>query len=59
VIPVTLIAFMTNGTFYLMEMRFLLFGNLDLSIGEVGPVEVEWLVALLIGAVGYFGPDCM
>ena len=28
-------------------------------MGEIGPVEVEWLVAFIIGLVGYLGPDCM
>jgi phosphatidylglycerophosphate synthase len=58
-LAVVMIALMTNFTFYTMEMRFLMFGNLDLNIGEFGPVETEWLVASIIGLVGYLGPDCM
>jgi len=50
---------MVNGVFYVMEMRFLMFGSLMLTVGEMGPVEIEWLVACIMGFVGWAGPECM
>ncbi len=52
--------FMANTVFYTMEMRYLLFGNLELTVGEIGPVEVEWLIATVLALFGgYYGADCM
>jgi len=50
---------MVNGVFYTMEMRFLLFGELNLTVGELGPVEIEWLTATGLIMTGYLGPECM
>jgi hypothetical protein len=38
-----------------MEMRHTLFGNLDMIIGEFGPVELELLMISIMLSGGYFG----
>jgi len=43
---------MVNVVFYSMEMKFILCQNLVLNLGEIGPVEVELGVSIVL-ALGY------
>jgi hypothetical protein len=43
-----------------MEMRFLLFNKLGITVGEIGPVEFECFISSLFFLTGsYFGSECM
>lgn len=48
---------MANSVFYTMEMRHLLFGSLDMIIGEIGPVELELLISSIMIGTGLVGSD--
>jgi phosphatidylglycerophosphate synthase len=51
---------MINTVQHTMEMRFLLFGRLDITVGEIGPVEFECMLSSLLLLTGaYFGSECM
>jgi hypothetical protein len=43
---------MTNIVFHSMEMKYILCKNLTLTVGEIGPVEVEAILAVLIFVCG-------
>jgi phosphatidylglycerophosphate synthase len=45
-----------NITFYFMEMRQVMTGKLVLIQDEIGPVEIELMLTLVLFSVGYFGP---
>merc|ERR1719272_1955317 len=50
--------FQLNAIFHCMETRFVLIGNLDMILGEFGPVEAELLLSALLFLIGgYFGSD--
>ena len=43
-----------------MEMRFLMFEKLNITVGDFGPVELECLLTSLLFFTGtYFGSDCL
>jgi len=48
---------MVNIVFYSMEMKFLMLKNLKLVIGEIGPVEIELLLALGFFSAYYYGSE--
>lgn len=48
---------MTNVVFYSMEMKYILCKNLNLNLGEVGPVEVELMFSVILGLGWWFGSD--
>jgi phosphatidylglycerophosphate synthase len=48
---------MVNIVFYSMEMKFIMLKNLKLVIGEIGPVEIEILLASGLFAAYYFGSE--
>jgi len=50
---------LTNIVFYSMEMKYILCKNLNLNLGEIGPVEVELFLATILLLGGYFGADCL
>lgn len=51
---------MTNIVFHSMEMKYILCRNLSLQVGEIGPVEMELILALLtFGIGGCLGAECM
>jgi phosphatidylglycerophosphate synthase len=50
---------MTNIVFYSMEMKFIMLKNLKLVIGEIGPVEIEILLALICVSGFCFGTDTL
>ena len=43
---------MTNIVFHTMEMKYILCKNLTLTVGEIGPVEVELFISVLIFCLG-------
>ena len=46
-----------NIAFFAMEMRFIMFGELTLASGEIGPVEVEIFISSVIASAGYLSPE--
>ena len=52
---------MSNVVFHSMEMKYLMCrGDLQMTVGEVGPLELEGFLALLFIIVGgVIGPECM
>jgi len=48
---------MPNLIFYTMEMKYVICKNLEMIIGEIGPVEIELLMASILISAGYFGID--
>jgi phosphatidylglycerophosphate synthase len=52
---------MSNVVFHSMEMKYLMCrGQLQMTVGEVGPLELEAFLALLfIITGGVIGPECM
>ena len=48
---------MPNLIFYTMEMKYVICKNLKMIVGEIGPVEVELLMASILISAGYFGID--
>jgi len=46
-----------NVVFWSMEMKFILFKDLKMIVGEVGPVEVELIIAFVIFLGGYLGAE--
>jgi len=52
-----IIFLMTNVIFYAMEMKFVLCNNLVMIVGEVGPVEIELLLTMIVGLSGLWGVE--
>jgi len=52
---------MSNVVFHSMEMKYLMCrGQLQMTVGEVGPLELEAFLALLFITVGgVIGAECM
>ena len=48
---------MTNIVFYAMEMKYIVCKNLNLNLGEIGPVEVELIVAIVLVLGSVYGSD--
>jgi phosphatidylglycerophosphate synthase len=48
---------MPNLIFYTMEMKYVICKNLKMIVGEIGPVEIELLMASICISAGYFGVD--
>lgn len=47
---------MPNVVFYTMEMKFILCKNLKMTVGEeIGPVEVELLISMILLSGYWFG----
>lgn len=46
-----------NMIFYFKETKFRVFGKLQLVQGEIGSVEIELIVTLLILMTAYLGPE--
>lgn len=46
---------LTNIVFYAMEMKYILCKNLNLNLGEIGPVEVELIVAIVLALGSVYG----
>jgi len=43
---------MVNVVFHSMEMKYIICKNLSLQVGEIGPVEMELILATLYFVVG-------
>jgi hypothetical protein len=51
---------MTNIVFHTMEMKYILCKSLTMHVGEIGPIEVEFIIAfLLFFCGGWLGPDSL
>ena len=50
---------LANLTFWAMEMRFILSKNLVMTVGELGPVEIELLLSVVLFFSGLFGVDSL
>ena len=48
---------MINVTFYSMEMKYVMCRELNLNLGEIGPVEIELGITLLLISGGCLGVD--
>jgi phosphatidylglycerophosphate synthase len=48
---------MANIVFWTMEMKFILCKDLVLNVGEIGPVEYELALSIMIFLGGFFGND--
>ena len=46
-----------NLVFFSMEMKFIISRELVMISGELGPVEVEVLIAGLLVSIGYLTPQ--
>ena len=46
-----------NLVFFSMEMKFIISRELVMISGELGPVEVEVLLAGLLASIGYLTPQ--
>ena len=49
--------FMMNVSFYCMEIKFKLCGNLVMIMGELSIVEIELILSTLLCLFGYYGHD--
>ena len=52
-----LMSVMINVTFYSMEMKYVMCRELNLNLGEIGPVEIELGITLLLVCGGCLGVD--
>ena len=52
-----LIFIMTNIVFYSMEMKYIMCKNLNMTVGEIGPVEIELIVTCILLTGSFFGAD--
>jgi hypothetical protein len=51
---------MVNVVFHTMEMKFILCKTLHLTVGEIGPLEMEFILATLYFVVGgCFGAESL
>lgn len=48
-----------NIGFYGMETKHKVTGKLVMSSGEIGPVEIEVIVAVVLALSGYYGPAAL
>ncbi len=48
---------MTNLVFYTMEMKYVICKSLKIIVGEIGPVELELIIASILIISGYFGTE--
>jgi hypothetical protein len=48
-----------NMPMYSMEMKYIFTGTLTITQGEIGPVEIELLFAVIFGAAAIFGVSGM
>jgi phosphatidylglycerophosphate synthase len=51
------ICILPNMVFYTMEMKFILLKNLKITLGEMGPVEIELTATILLLLGWYFGSE--
>ena len=54
-----LLFFGANIIAYSFEMRFVMFGSLVMQIGELGPVENELILGVVLASCGYLKPEFM
>ena len=47
----------TNMTVFCMELNFVMVRKLVMQVGEIGPVELEIIIASIICSAGYLGPE--
>ena len=48
-----------NLPMYSMEMKYIFTGTLEITQGDIGPVEIELLFAIIFGAAAVFGTEGM
>ena len=53
----TTLFFGLNVVFFCMEMKFIIFGDFKIIVGEFGPVEEELLITLILALIGYVTPE--